>query len=70
MAKWWWRNQWIEGRSRLAALVVRIGGLGGFGGTVACETVELHYIWHCDITKIYPLFHLRDAWSGGIMVNS
>jgi hypothetical protein len=48
----------------VAALAGRIGGLGGFGGAVACETVEPDYIWRCNITKIHPSFHLRDVQMG------
>ena len=39
--------------------------LGGFGGAVACETAEPDYIWRCNITKISPPFHLRDARMAG-----
>jgi len=51
---------WIGGM--VAALAGRIGG---FGGAVACETAEPDYIWRCNITKISPSFHLRDARMAG-----
>ena len=50
----WWRR-WLG----------ELEDLGGFGGAVACETAEPDYIWRCNITKISPPFHLRDARMAG-----
>jgi hypothetical protein len=35
--------------------------IGEFGGTVACKTLEVDYIWSCNITKISSSFPLRDV---------
>jgi len=57
----------MVGRRVLGA---RFGGLGGFGGGVACKTAEPDYIGRCNITKIASWFPLCDGvlsrWAGQI----
>ena len=51
-------GRWMAGRRVLGA---RFGGLGGFGGGIACKTVEPNYIGRCNITKIASSFPLCDG---------
>ena len=75
MAERWWLQdsgavgcQTMDGGRRV--LGARFGGLGGFGGGVACKTAEPDYIGRCNITKIASSFHLCDGvlsrWVGQI----